>query len=105
MACGRVEALRADGDSMTKQFFFDSHGGLHVSCGAEEPGAGAFGPTGVSRRVHNSERVALRGYLADTMPAHVSDFVALQRHIVLQDDWQVLDEKQTRHAITWRKYW
>jgi hypothetical protein len=31
------------------EFFFDAHGALHRTCTPDEPGAGAFGPTGCSR--------------------------------------------------------
>lgn len=30
-------------------YFFDSHGGMHATCDAADPGAAAFGPEGASR--------------------------------------------------------
>jgi len=33
---------------MMTQFFFDSHGGLHVTCDPAVPGAAAFGPGAAS---------------------------------------------------------
>jgi hypothetical protein len=86
---------------MIKQFFFDSHGGLHVSCGAEEPGAGAFGPTGISRRVKESERIALRGYLSGFHDYTASDYVALRRHVVFEGGWEILPVALTGPAFTW----
>ena len=39
--------------------FFDSHGNLHITCDASDHGAGAFGPTGISRQATAEEVAAL----------------------------------------------
>lgn len=35
----------------SRTYFFDSHGGLHMTCDASEPGAAAFGPSGASVQI------------------------------------------------------
>ncbi len=36
-------------------YFFDSHGALCVTCNADDPGAAAFGPTGIARPADPAE--------------------------------------------------
>jgi len=35
-----------------KVYFFDSHGDLWVTCGADDPDAQAFGPAGTAKEFH-----------------------------------------------------
>lgn len=48
--------------------FFDSHGNAHTTCSANEPGAGAFGPTGISRPLTAADSAVL-GLPANGGPA------------------------------------
>ena len=78
---------------MSTVFFFDSHGGLWVTCEANHHAAVAFGPSGVARPA-TLEEAGIR------LPGATAYSAAMaERRVVSGEDWEVLMTAEERWSL------
>jgi len=77
------------------RIFFDSHGAAHITCDATAAGAGAFGPTGVSRRLTDAElrRMCLGGDGSGRTPWSWAREQGRLRQRLSEHEWDVLGDE------------